>query len=102
MIVGAVVLALIAGLAGFSAWLVKSDIDTLATAYAIYFEGSVTGLQEGSQVQYRGIPVGRIVTIGIDPDNVERVRAIAEIDDNTPITEDTIATLEMQGITGIA
>jgi phospholipid/cholesterol/gamma-HCH transport system substrate-binding protein len=102
MIVGATVLALIAGLAAFSAWLVKSDIDEQATAYAIYFEGSVTGLQEGSQVQYRGIPVGRIVEIGIDPENVERVRAVAEIDDDIPITRDTIATLEMQGITGIA
>lgn len=102
MIVGAVVLALIAGLAGFSAWLVKSDIDQMATSYAIYFEGSVTGLQEGSQVQYRGIPVGRVVEIGIDPDNVERVLAVAEIDENTPITKDTIATLELQGITGIA
>ena len=102
MIVGVAVLALIAGLAGFAAWLVKSDVDDLATAYRIYFEGSVTGLQEGSQVQYRGIPVGRIVEIGIDPENVERVRAIAEIDQDTPITKDTIATLELQGITGIA
>lgn len=102
MIVGVVVLALIAGFAGFSAWLVKSDIDKQATVYAIYFEGSVTGLQEGSQVQYRGIPVGRIAEIGIDPDNVEQVRVIAEIDENTPITKDTIATLELQGITGIA
>jgi phospholipid/cholesterol/gamma-HCH transport system substrate-binding protein len=102
MIVGAVVLALIAGLAGFAAWLVKSDIDQQSTAYAIFFEGSVAGLQEGSQVQYRGIPVGSIVDIGVDPDNVERVRVIAEIDQNTPITKDTIATLELQGITGIA
>lgn len=102
LIVGTVVLALIAGLAAFSAWLVKSDVDQLSTTYAIYFEGSVTGLQKGSQVQYRGIPVGRIVEIGIDPDNVERVRAVAEIDENTPITKDTIATLELQGITGIA
>lgn len=102
MIVGAVVLALSAGLAGFAVWLVKSDIDERSTIYAIYFEGSVTGLQEGSRVQYRGIPVGSVVEIGIDPDNVERVRAIAEIDENTPITKDTIATLEMQGITGIA
>jgi phospholipid/cholesterol/gamma-HCH transport system substrate-binding protein len=102
MIVGAVVLALIAGLAGFAAWLVKSDIDQQSTAYIIYFEGSVTGLQQGSQVQYRGIPVGSIVDIGIDPDDVERVRVVAEIDENTPITKDTIATLELQGITGIA
>jgi len=102
MIVGVFVLALIAGLAGFSAWLVKSDIDDRVTAYTIYFEGSVTGLQEGSQVQYRGIPVGNVVQIGIDPDNVERVRVIAEIGANTPITHDTVATLELLGITGVA
>jgi len=65
MIVGVVVLALIAGLATFSTWLIKVDIDEQATVYKIYFEGSVTGLQEGSQVQYRGIPVGRIAEIGI-------------------------------------
>jgi len=102
MIVGAVVLALIAGLAVFSAWLIKVDVDELNVEYAIYFEGTVTGLQEGAQVQYRGVPVGRTTEIRIDPDNVERVRVIAEIDRNTPITEDTIATLELQGITGLA
>jgi phospholipid/cholesterol/gamma-HCH transport system substrate-binding protein len=102
VIVGTVVLALIAGLAVFSAWLIKVDVDELNIDYAIYFEGSVTGLQEGGQVQYRGVPVGRINQIRIDPDNVERVRVIVEIDKNTPITKDTIATLEMQGITGLA
>lgn len=102
LIVGAVVLTLIAGLAAFSVWLIKVDVDELNTDYVIYFEGSVTGLQEGSQVQYRGVPVGRIVEIGIDPDNVEQVRVIAEINQSTPITKDTIATLEMQGITGLA
>lgn len=102
MLVGAVVLALITGLAAFSVWLVKADVDRQSTVYEIYFEGSVTGLQEGSQVRYRGIPVGRIVDIGIDPENVERVRTVAEIDHETPITKDTVATLEMQGITGVA
>ncbi|MGI9433845.1 MAG: MlaD family protein [Geminicoccaceae bacterium] len=102
LMVGTVVLALIAGLAAFSLWLVKADVDRQIMAYEIYFEGSVTGLQEGSQVRYRGIPVGQVVEIGIDPDNVERVRTLAEIDHATPITKDTIATLEVQGITGIA
>jgi phospholipid/cholesterol/gamma-HCH transport system substrate-binding protein len=102
MLVGVVVLAMITGLAAFSVWLVKADVDRQAKVYEIYFEGSVTGLQEGSQVRYRGVPVGRIVSIGIDPSNVERVRSVAEIDHDTPITRDTIATLEMQGITGIA
>ena len=102
MIVGAVVLALIMGLAAFSVWLVKSDVDRQLMVYEIYFEGSVTGLQEGGQVRYRGIPVGRIADIGIDPENVERVRIVAEIDQGTPIKIDTVATLEMQGITGVA
>ena len=102
MIVGTVVLALIAGLAVFSAWLIKVDVDEVDVAYVIYFEGAVTGLQEGGQVQYRGVPVGRTTEIRIDPDNVERVRVIVEIDRNTPITKDTIATLELQGITGLA
>jgi phospholipid/cholesterol/gamma-HCH transport system substrate-binding protein len=102
LIVGATVMALIAGLAAFSVWLVKADVDRQMTIYEIYFEGSVTGLQEGSQVRYRGIPVGRIAELGIDRNDVERVHAVAEIDHGTPITEDTVATLEMQGITGIA
>ncbi len=102
MIVGAVVLALIMGLAAFSVWLVRGDADRQLAVYQIYFEGSVTGLQEGSQVRYRGIPVGHIADIGIDPENVERVRTVAEIHRETPIMEDTVATLEMQGITGIA
>lgn len=102
LLVGTVVLVLIAGLAAFSVWLVKADADRQITVYEIYFEGSVTGLQEGSQVRYRGIPVGQITEIGIDPDNVERVRTAAEIDHATPITKDTIATLEVQGITGVA
>ncbi len=102
MIVGVVVLALITGLAAFGLWLVKADVDQQLIVYEIYFEGSVTGLQEGSQVRYRGIPVGRIADLGIDPENVERVRTVAEIDQGTPIKADTIATLEMQGITGVA
>lgn len=102
MLVGAAILALIIGLAAFSAWLVKSDVDRQWAIYEIYFEGSVTGLQEGSQVRYRGIPVGSIVDIGIDPDNVEQVKTVVEIDHDTPITKDTVATLEVQGITGVA
>ena len=102
VLVGTVVMALIMGLAAFSIWLVKADVDRQSAVYEIYFEGSVTGLQEGSQVRYRGVPVGRIIDIRIDPTNVERVRTVAEIDRATPITEDTVATLEMQGITGVA
>jgi phospholipid/cholesterol/gamma-HCH transport system substrate-binding protein len=102
LLVGAVVLALVAGLAAFSVWLVKADIDRQADAYQIAFAGSVTGLQQGSQVRYRGVPVGRVTEIRIDPERVEWVLVTVEVDRGTPIRQDTVASLEMQGITGIA
>jgi phospholipid/cholesterol/gamma-HCH transport system substrate-binding protein len=102
LLVGAVVLTLLAGLAAFSIWLVKADGDRQVARYEIAFEGSVSGLQEGSQVLYRGIPVGRVAAIRIDPANVENVLVTAEIDRHTPIKVDTVATLEMQGLTGLA
>jgi phospholipid/cholesterol/gamma-HCH transport system substrate-binding protein len=102
LLVGLVVLALVAGLAAFSVWLVRSDVDRQVQRYEIMFPGSVSGLQEGSQVRYRGIPVGRVADIRIDPDNVEAVLVEAEIERGTPIRQDTEAMLEMQGITGIA
>jgi phospholipid/cholesterol/gamma-HCH transport system substrate-binding protein len=102
LLVGAVVLALVASLAAFSVWLVKADIDRQVDAYRIAFAGSVTGLQEGSQVRYRGVPVGRVTGIRIDPAHVETVLVTIELEHGTPIRQDTTARLEMQGITGIA
>ena len=75
LLVGAVVLALVAGLAAFSVWLVRADIDRRVEPYQIAFAGSVTGLQQGSQVRYRGVPVGRVTDIRIDPERVEWVAA---------------------------
>jgi phospholipid/cholesterol/gamma-HCH transport system substrate-binding protein len=102
LLVGTVVLVLIAGLAAFSVWLVNADIDRQVEPYRIAFAGSVTGLQEGSQVRYRGVPIGRVTDIRIDPERVEWVLVEIEVDRGTPIRQDTVASLEMQGITGIA
>jgi phospholipid/cholesterol/gamma-HCH transport system substrate-binding protein len=81
---------------------VKADIDQEVDIYQIAFAGSVTGLQQGSPVRYRGVPVGRVTDISIDPERVEWVLVTVAIDRGTPIRRDTVATLEMQGITGIA
>ncbi|HEX5079896.1 MAG TPA: MlaD family protein [Geminicoccaceae bacterium] len=102
LLVGGVVLALVAALAAFSVWLVKGDIDRQVDPYEIAFAGSVTGLQQGSVVRYRGVPVGRVTDIRIDPEHVESVLVTIEVEHGTPIRQDTVATLEMQGITGIA
>ncbi len=102
LLVGTVVLSLIAGLAGFSVWLVKADSERQVARYQIAFQGTISGLQDSSPVLYRGIPVGRVADIRIDPTDIETVLVTVEVDRRTPIKEDTVATLEMQGITGIA
>lgn len=99
--VGSVVLLAIAGLVGFVLWLGKAEIDREFDAYNIYFTGSVSGLSVASQVRYRGVPVGTVNAIRIDPDNSEQVQVTIEVTKDTPIKEDAVASLEMRGITGL-
>lgn len=100
LVVGAFVLVLLTALFGFAAWLAKVSFEEGTDLYRIHFTGSVTGLQTGSAVSYQGLPVGRVTDIRIDPDDVERVRVTVEVQEGTPIKADTIASLELQGITG--
>jgi phospholipid/cholesterol/gamma-HCH transport system substrate-binding protein len=102
VLVGGFVLLLILGLVGFVLWLGKIKLDEEVARFRIHFEGSVTGLKEGNPVRYRGIPVGAVEGIRINPENVELVEVVIRIPIDTPIKEDTEASLEFQGITGVA
>lgn len=99
-LVGAFVLVLLAGLFGFTVWIAKIQLKEGRDIYLTYFTGSVTGLQEGSPVRYRGIPIGTVTDIRLDPNRVSRVRVTVEVQPGTPIKTDSIASLELQGITG--
>lgn len=99
--VGTFVLIVLAGVFGFVVWLGKGAIDREFDRYHIFFTGSVSGLTATSTVRYRGVPVGTVSEIGIDPDNSEQVLVLIEIQRGTPIKEDTVASLEFQGITGL-
>lgn len=101
VIVGAFVLLLfVAGMVG-AIWFGDVRLDQQVKRYATHFEGSVTGLNVGSQVRYRGVPVGTVSDIRIDSGNVERIVVMLEIDAEVPIKTDMHATLEAQGLTGI-
>ncbi len=99
--VGAFVLVLILGLVGFVVWVGKFRGAEEFARYDILFAGSVTGLQVDGTVRYRGIPVGRIIEIRIDPGNIEKVRVTVEVKADTPVRTDTEASIELQGITGV-
>jgi phospholipid/cholesterol/gamma-HCH transport system substrate-binding protein len=98
--VGAFVLLLLLGLVGFVVWISKFRTEDNLARYDILFEEAVTGLELDSNVRYRGVPVGRVRDIRIDPANIERIRVTIEVRADTPVKTDTKATLELQGLTG--
>jgi phospholipid/cholesterol/gamma-HCH transport system substrate-binding protein len=99
--VGAFVL-LVATMAGlFVYWYAGSSDARDYKRYEIYFEGSVSGLNRGSTVRYLGVDVGRVVAIKIDARASDRVQIVADIDSTAPVSRDTLASLSMQGVTGL-
>lgn len=102
LLVGSFVIIVVLGLLGFVIWLAKIDIDREFAQYTIYFEGSVSGLSTASTVLYNGIRVGSVTAIELDPDDPGRVEVTIEVAATTPIRADTVATLELQGITGVS
>ena len=82
-------------------WLSKTDYRGAYDRYYTFMEESVTGLSRDSYVNYRGVDVGRVKEIALDPANPEKVRLALDIVRGAPVKEDTIAVLETQGLTGI-
>ena len=102
-VVGAFVLVL--GAAGIAAvlWLGSGRLSQKEyRPYLAYFTESVSGLNLHAPVKSRGVAVGSVREISLDPTNPERVRLLLEVEKGTPVKEDTVAILGVQGLTGIA
>lgn len=101
-IVGAfLIFSLILGMV-FLLWLTEAKQGTKTSRYEIRFEGSVSGLDVGGDVSYLGVKIGNIYKISLMPNEPRMVRVIVNIKEDSPIYENTVATLKLQGITGIA
>ena len=102
-IVGAFVLVLSLAIVGGVLWIssgraARKDYDT----YLAYFTESVSGLNRQAPVKYKGVEVGSVREIRLDPDDPQRVRLVLAIERGVPIKQDTVAVLSVQGLTGIA
>ena len=102
IVIGAFVLVVVFGLFGFVLWLAKIEVDQQFSHYSVIFDEAVSGLSVGGDVRYSGIPVGTVTDIRIDPRDPGRVEVTLEVAADTPVKLDTIAKLELQGITGVA
>ena len=69
--------------------------------YSIYFKESVSGLNVGSAIKYKGFEVGNVNEIKINPNNSEEIELNILIQKGTPIKEDNYAILGNLGITGL-
>jgi phospholipid/cholesterol/gamma-HCH transport system substrate-binding protein len=101
ILIGSFMLAMLAALFVFVIWLARFDSD-FKKSYDIYFRGSVTGLSVGASVLFNGVPIGQVKTIGLVPDDPGQVRVRVHIQDDVPILAGSIATLDFQGLTGVA
>jgi phospholipid/cholesterol/gamma-HCH transport system substrate-binding protein len=101
-VVGLFVIVLVAVAVTIAVWLGKGDYGTKYDRYYAYMRESVAGLSVNSSVKYRGVEVGRIADIRLNPENPEEVRLTLDIVRGTPIKQDTVAVLHTQGLTGFA
>jgi phospholipid/cholesterol/gamma-HCH transport system substrate-binding protein len=102
-VVGAFVIALTVALIGIGLYIASGTYQRkVYDAYETYMTESVAGLNVNAAVRYRGVDVGRVRRIMLAPGNVEQVRVSLDIERGTPVKTDTLATLQTQGLTGIA
>ncbi|MEK9283284.1 MULTISPECIES: MlaD family protein [unclassified Bradyrhizobium] len=101
LVIGTATLAVIAvafgGLLGVQKW---RSIQSRSQLRVVFEGGSASGLRRGGPVNFDGVPAGHILSIKLD--NPRRIVALVMLDNNAPIRKDTVAGIELQGLTGIA
>ncbi|MFL6753657.1 MAG: MlaD family protein, partial [Sphingomicrobium sp.] len=101
VMVGAVTVALLAGVLLFIVWL--AGLSNKATkCYDIYFAQGVGGLNKGSNVSFSGVPVGQVQKISLLPNRPEFVWVRIEVDQQTPVLQGTSAQIHGVGFTGVS
>jgi phospholipid/cholesterol/gamma-HCH transport system substrate-binding protein len=101
VMVGAVTVALLAGVLLFIVWLAGLS-NTSKKCYDIYFAQAVGGLNKGSNVTFSGVPVGQVKKISLLPNRPEFVWVRIEVEDQTPVLQGTTAQIKGVGFTGVS
>jgi phospholipid/cholesterol/gamma-HCH transport system substrate-binding protein len=93
-------LVLAAALVAAGLWFRRDEIRL--SEYLVTTTSPVTGLKVEAAVRYRGVDVGRVESIRLEPGGSGRVRIRVGVHQDTPITRGTYAQLGYQGVTGLA
>jgi phospholipid/cholesterol/gamma-HCH transport system substrate-binding protein len=101
VVVGAFVVLVLFMASSFVFWYTGEHQQRSYQRYEIYFRGTVSGLTQGAPVRYLGVDVGKVWRVLLDPKERNRVEVIADIDSSAPVDGRTLASLNLQGITGL-
>ncbi len=101
-LVGAALVGLILAIALTMIWLTRGGARPDLN-YTIHFDhASLDGLQVGGDVNLRGIKVGRVEDYSIARDNINRVNVTIRVDRKSPVSDNTVATIGRNILTGLA
>jgi len=101
MLVGIFVLLFGVSMVLFAFWLANYGLKEDFSIYKLKMKESITGLSKDSSVKLRGVDIGKVSKIRINPENIEEIEIFLKIDKGVPIKEDMIASTEMFGLTGL-
>jgi len=100
-LVGTFVLVLLVALVISITWLSVGFSTKHYKTYLVIMNESIAGITTNSAVKYNGVDVGSIEKISLSTDSPQQIRLFLHIEEHTPITAGTTATLSSQGLTGI-
>lgn len=101
LLIGTFTLAGIAGMVALFVWFAQVELDQRFKYFDVRFT-SVSGLSNASDVRFAGLPVGQVVDVRLSPDADGTVLVRVEVDSETPVRGDSVATIESQGVTGVS
>lgn len=102
VLIGVFTLAVVFGAFGFVWWLERAGEGGARSSYEIVFDSAVSGLRPGAPVNFNGIRVGEVHALRLDREDPRKVVVTVSVSSNVPVRSDTRASLEYQGLTGIA
>src|SRR6185295_14967761 len=102
LVIGSFAVGITLALVLFLLWIGKVELNREFQNYDLKFKGSVAGLAVAADVLYNGIKVGEVTNIDLDPDNPNNVMVRIRVRQDTPVKADSVASLDSQGLTGVA
>lgn len=99
LITGVFLLILVSITAAIIFWM--GHFDQKRNVYTIATRASVSGLNPQSTVFFRGIAVGKVLSVQFDPKDSGIILIPIEVDNNILLTKGVYATLRLKGVTGL-